>query len=123
MVKLFESEIKIMEVLWEKGNLKATDIVREMVKRTNWNKNTTYTVIKKCISKGVIRRDEPGFVCVPLVKKSEIQEYETNELIGRMFGGSISNFISSFFVHSHLSDKEIEEIETMIKQHKSEETK
>ena len=63
MVKLYDSEIKVMNLLWEKGSMKAADIAKEMERRVGWNKNTTYTVIKKCVSKGAIERREPGFVC------------------------------------------------------------
>ena len=33
MVKLYDSEIKVMDILWEHGNMKATEIVQEMKKR------------------------------------------------------------------------------------------
>lgn len=120
MIKLYDSEIKIMDVLWEKGSLKATEIVEEMKRRTNWNKNTTYTVIKKCINKGAIERSEPGFQCNPIVEKLDIQRYETNELIGKMFGGSALSFLSYFLAQDDLSEKEFGEIEEFIKKHKTE---
>ena len=46
-MKLYDSEIKVMNVLWERGSLKASEIVKIMQNLTDWNKNTTYTVIKK----------------------------------------------------------------------------
>lgn len=61
-VKLFDSELKVMEVLWELEELSARDIVEILTKRVGWNKNTTYTVIKKCIDKGAIERREPGII-------------------------------------------------------------
>ncbi len=50
-VKLFDSELKVMEVLWERGRLSARDIVSVLSERIGWNKNTTYTVIKNVLKK------------------------------------------------------------------------
>ena len=61
--KLFDSEAKVMEILWEKGALSAKEISRIAEERTGWSKNTTYTVITRLTEKGLIRRQEPGFVC------------------------------------------------------------
>ena len=49
--KLFDSELKVMEVLWEQGPRPAKEIVDILSARIGWNKNTTYTVIRKCIEK------------------------------------------------------------------------
>ena len=86
--KLFDSEAKIMEIIWEKGPLSAKEISLIAADSIGWNKNTTYTVIKKLEAKGFIRRDEPGFICTPLVTREEVQKQETESLINRFFGGS-----------------------------------
>lgn len=62
-MKLFDSELKVMEVLWTQGEMPARDIVDVLSASIGWNKNTTYTVIKKCIEKGAIAREEPNFLC------------------------------------------------------------
>ena len=54
-----------MEVLWEEGEIPAKRVVEVLSERVGWNKNTTYTVIKKCIEKGAVQRSEPGFRCRP----------------------------------------------------------
>ena len=46
LMKLFESEQKVMEVLWEEGEIPAKRVVEVLSERVGWNKNTTYTVIK-----------------------------------------------------------------------------
>ena len=53
-IKLCESELKVMELLWEEGELRAGEIVPILSARVGWNRNTTYTIIKKCVEKGAI---------------------------------------------------------------------
>ena len=76
-VKLFDSELKVMDVLWKEGEMTAKQISDLLKKEIGWNMNTTYTVIKKCISKGAIERSEPNFMCRALVSKEEVQQAET----------------------------------------------
>lgn len=115
-IKLFDSELKIMEILWEQGETSARDIVDILTQRIGWNKNTTYTVIKKCIDKGAIERSEPGFMCKSLVSKDEVQQSETEQLIDKMFGGSSELFFSSFLKNKGISESEAERLAQMIKE-------
>ena len=76
--KLFDSERKVMEVLWEAdAPLTAKEVAQKLGETVGWNKNTTYTVIKKCMEKGAIQRSEPGFLCTPLVTREEVAKSET----------------------------------------------
>ena len=81
--KLFDSELKVMDVLWREGDCTAKHISDVLKEEVGWNMNTTYTLIKRCIKKGAIQRSEPNFLCHALVEKAEVQEAETNELITR----------------------------------------
>ena len=72
-IKLFDSELKIMEILWKGGETTARSIAETLKEQIGWSKTTTYTVIKKCIDKGVVNRKEPGFVCRPLITKEQVQ--------------------------------------------------
>ena len=54
--KLYDSELKVMEVLWKEGDDSAKHISEILNAEIGWNKNTTYTVIKKCVAKGAIER-------------------------------------------------------------------
>lgn len=50
-LKLFDSERKVMEVLWDHGDLSAKELADRLKELVGWSKTTTYTVIKKCIDK------------------------------------------------------------------------
>ena len=117
-MKLFDSELKVMEVLWEQGSLPARDIVDVLSTRIGWNKNTTYTVIKKCIEKGAIEREEPNFLCKPLISKDEVAQSETEQLIDKMFGGSSELFFSSFLKNQGISEQDAKRLARMIKEAK-----
>lgn len=114
-MKLFDSELKVMEVLWEQEPRSAKEIVEILSARIGWNKNTTYTVIKKCIEKGAIEREEPGFLCRALVTRDEVAQSETEQLIDKMFGGSSELFFSSFLKNQGISEDDVARLAKMIK--------
>lgn len=114
-IKLFDSELKVMEVLWQYGDTPAKRIAEILNKQVGWKKTTTYTVIKKCIEKGVIERREPNFVCHPLVTKEQVREFETNELINKMYDGAADQLVASLLGRKKLTREEIEGLKQLIK--------
>jgi len=114
MIKLFDSELKVMNVLWEEGETSAKRIAMVLEKNIGWDKTTTYTVIRKCIKKEAIKRKDPGFICIPLVTEEEAQEYETKELINKMYKGSVDCLIASLVNSSKLKKEEINKIKMLI---------
>lgn len=112
--KLFDSEKKVMEVLWANGTMTAGEMVKVLKDSVGWNRNTTYTVIKKCIAKGAIKRGEPKFQCTAMISREQVQDYETNELVDRMFDGSKEKFFAAFLDGKKLSDSEIDNLKELV---------
>jgi len=113
-MKLFDSELRIMEILWREGESTAKRMADELKDTTGWNVNTTYTMIKRMIGKGIIERREPGFVCVPLVEKASVQAAETDDLIDRVFDGSADLLFASLLSRKRLSKEQIDKLKDMI---------
>lgn len=113
--KLFDSERKIMECLWEQGELSAKELAEQLERTVGWSKPTTYTVIRKCVAKGVVRRTDPGFLCRALVSRDEVCERETEELIQRNYGGSADRLVASLLGGKKLSPEEIGRMKDLIR--------
>ena len=118
-VKLFDSELKVMDVLWKEGEMTAKQISDLLKKEIGWNMNTTYTavsytVIKKCISKGAIERSEPNFMCRPLIAREAVQAAETEELLGKLFDGCPDLLFASLLSSRNLSDEQIDRLKRMV---------
>ena len=116
--KLFDGELKLMEILWETEPVSAKELSLIAAERIGWNKNTTYTVIKKLIEKNAIERGEPNFICTSLVKKEDVQRAETASLLGRLFDGSKKALFSALLEDEDLSAEELDELRAMIDRRK-----
>ena len=113
-IKIFDSELKVMELIWEKEHISAKELSVLAEEQYGWNKNTTYTVVKKIEAKGYICRIEPGFICKSLVSKKDVCKSETKGLIDRLFGGSKKALFSSLIEDESLTKEEIEELKELI---------
>ena len=115
--KLFEGELKLMELLWRNEGESAKELSLLAAREIGWNKNTTYTVIKKLIAKGAIERSEPGFVCRSLITREETGREEAREVLRTFFGGSAKSLFSAFMSDGTLSGEEAAELKRMIDGH------
>jgi BlaI family transcriptional regulator, penicillinase repressor len=116
-IKLFEGEFKLMELLWEHEGASAKELSLLAAEKIGWNKNTTYTVIKKLVDKGMVKRSEPGFICHSLIGREEAGREEAKEVLRSFFGGSVKALFSSFMSDGTLSVKETDELRKLIDEH------
>jgi len=113
-IKLFDSERKVMEVLWREGELPARQVADTLRRELGWTLQTTYTILRRCIAKGAIERREPHFICRALIPREQVQEYEAVELINRVFDGSPGLLVASLLNRKILSPEEIAELKKML---------
>ena len=113
-IRLHEGELNVMELLWSNKVLAAKDISKIIKEYIGWEKNNTYTVIKRLIDKGAIQREDPGFLCSAKVSKKEIQDIETKALLKKMFNGLLITFINEYLSNQSLTTEEIIELQRML---------
>lgn len=115
-IKLFDSELKVMNVLWNNGDTTAKRIAEILADEIGWNVNTTYTVIKKCITKGAVKRSEPNFLCHALVTRRETQETETAELIDKLYEGAADKLVACLIDSKRLTSEEIARLKALVEE-------
>lgn len=114
--KLFDSELKVLEILWDEGELPAREIAARAAEQVGWSKTTTYTMLKKCALKGLIERQDPGFVCKPLISREQARTRETRDLINRMYSGSADRLVASLVSDKVLSKEEISHLRRLVEE-------
>lgn len=113
-IRLHDGELNIMELLWSNKELAAKDIAKIIKEYIGWEKNTTYTVIKRLIDKGAIKRTEPGFICSSLITKKQVQEIETKHLLESLYNGSLTTFLTEYLMNQKLSNLDLLELRRIL---------
>ena len=117
-MELSKSALRVMSVLWERGDTTAKELSIILNQKNGWNKNTTYTVINQCIKKGLIERREPNFTCHALVDQKNVQMSEVDNLMSTLFKGSPKLLFSTLFQSSQITQSDIDELRELIEEMK-----
>ena len=113
--KIFESEYRFMQVLWENEPINSTRLVVLCKEKLGWSKATTYTVIRRLAERGVLVNEDT--IVKSLVTREEVQASEIDELVEKTFGGSLPQFIAAFAKRKKLGKEEVEMLQKMINEY------
>jgi predicted transcriptional regulator len=113
-IKLFEAELRLMEIVWAHAPVTAKELSLLAAGEIGWNKNTTYTVLKKLVEKKAVWRSEPNFLCTALITREQVGTAETRKLIDRLYDGSSKAFLAAFRQKEKLSQSELAELKDII---------
>ncbi len=115
-IKLADSEMKVMEVLWKEGDSSAKYVADVMNERYGWNINTTYTFLRRCIRKGAVERREPGFICHARIPLEEVQRSETEKLLDKVFEGSVDKLFTALLGSRQLTQEQLRDLKRMVEE-------
>ena len=112
--KLFDAEMKFMHIVWAKEPLTTRQLTEACQARLGWKRTTTYTVLKKLSERGMVQNVDSTVTA--LVKREQVQQYESEAVVDRTFGGSLPSFIAAFVSGRCLSEEDAQEIRALIDQ-------
>lgn len=111
-MNISNSEWKIMEVLWDESPRTMTQITKELSEDTGWTKHTVMTYLKRLEEKGALHfvEGEKAKLYYPDIKKEDAQLSETEEFLGKVFGGKLGLMLNAMVEQKALSRSEIDEL-------------
>ncbi len=107
-VKIFDAELRMMEVLWDQEPIGTGELSKICKDVLEWNKSTTYTVIRRLVDRGVLNKQRT--ILTSKLSKNDIQKIQSEEHIEKMYDGSLKNFFETYLKNA---DLKIEEIQTL----------
>lgn len=95
MVRISDAELEVLKVIWDKGEVSSTEIIKEL-KDYPWNPNTIRTLIKRLENKGAIeisRKNGKAFMYKSTIDEEKYKNDMTLELLKKFYNNSIIDFI------------------------------
>lgn len=114
--KLFDAEFKLMCIVWEAEPMTTRKLTELCLEKLGWKRTTTYTVLRKLSDRGILQSDNSNVTSI--VKREQVQKYESEFILEKAFDGSLPKFIAAFLNDKTLSDDEAEEMKRLIDSHK-----
>ena len=113
-MKLSNSELEVMSLLWSLGELKASTIADLLERKRNWHRNTIYTLLSRLANKKAIRREDPGYLCFPMVSEEEVQKNRSKDMVEKLFAGEPTQFLTAYYSGRKITQKEAEDLKRTI---------
>lgn len=115
-LKLYESEYRFMDLIWEAEAepVRSTELAKMARERLEWKKSTCYTVLKKLEAKGFVKNEDA--TVTSLIGREQVQRAESSQLIERSFGGSLPAFLNAFLSGRRLTAEEARELHRLIEE-------
>ena len=112
---LTEAEKKLMEIIWQVSPIESGKLVKVAADRIYWTKSTTYTVLRKLVSKGFVKNEDT--IVSVLVSKEKSLISESNQIVEESFSGSLPKFVAAFFGSKKtLSDEDADALMKLIQE-------
>jgi predicted transcriptional regulator len=112
--KLFDSEYKFASLIWENEPINSTELVKLCFEKLGWKKSTTYTVLRKLCERDILQNRNT--VVTSLIKREEVQKYESETIMEKTFDGSLPKFLTAFLGDRKITKKEAEELKRIIEE-------
>lgn len=117
---LQQSDRYIMEKLWEESPRTITQLYHQLKEEQGWSKSTVNTLLTRMVEKGIIYYEEGGRArqYYPAVKREDAAVAETENLLQRVYKGSVGMMMNTMIRESAFSQEEIEELYEILKRGK-----
>ncbi|MCL2286359.1 MAG: BlaI/MecI/CopY family transcriptional regulator [Firmicutes bacterium] len=110
--KLFDAEHKFMKIVWQHQPVNSTELTRICQRELGWKKPTTYSMIKKLCERGIMKNEKATVTA--LITREEVQRYEADAIMDKVFNGSMPSFVTAFLQGKTLSQEDARQIKSMI---------
>ncbi len=114
-LRLTNSELEVMDVVWEKGHVTVQDVVNGLERPLAY---TTVMTTLKILDKrrGVVKCMKEGraYAYEPKVSREEVSFSMTSDLTQKLFGGSAKSLMLNLIENDSMSSKDIEELKQAI---------
>jgi predicted transcriptional regulator len=117
-LKPTESELEILQVLWEKGPSLVRTVNDELSQTREIGYTTTLKLMQIMADKGLLSRTKEGrgHIYHPLVEKADTQKQMLDKVLHGVFGGSASTLVMQALGNHLASEEELTEIKNYIHQ-------
>lgn len=116
--RISEAEHAVMEALWERSPLTATEVCETVCRERDWSLPTVKTLLSRLVQKGAIetRPDGRRFLYSPLLDRADYVGEESQRLVDRLFGGRAAPLFAHLAEAEALTPEDIAEIEALLKE-------
>jgi BlaI family transcriptional regulator, penicillinase repressor len=115
-IKPTESELEILQVLWDKGNATVREVHEELASFKDSGYTTTLKLMQIMFEKGIVKRDDSSktHIYQANISKESTQKQMVGKMVNALFGGSSTQLVMQALGNANPSKDELDEIQKML---------
>jgi predicted transcriptional regulator len=116
VTQISASELEVMEVLWAKPGLAASDVHEALGDERDWNIRTVKTFLARLVEKGALKTVEDGrrYLYFPVLEETEYKAEAATQFIDRVFSGRAAPLVAHLADSRGLTKEDIAELEKLL---------
>jgi len=115
-IKPTESELEILQVLWQRGLASVREVHEELAKNKDVGYTTTLKLMQIMNEKGLVKRDDSvkTHIYQAAVSREKTQKHLLGKMIDGLFGGSPTQLVIQALGNHKASREELEAIQQLL---------
>jgi BlaI family penicillinase repressor len=115
-IKPTESELEILQVLWQKNEATVREVHDELSKNRDIGYTTALKLLQIMFEKGLVTRDDSSktHIYMPAVTREKTQKQLVGKMIHTLFSGSSTELVMQALGNQKASKEELDEIQKML---------
>ena len=118
---LTDAELRLMEVLWQRGPSSVSDVVEQVVSETPLAYSTVLTTLRILENKGFVKHTKDGraFIYKAVVNRDKAQTKALTQLLSRFFQDSPELLMLNLVENRKITAKELDRLRKKIEEAES----
>lgn len=117
---LTEAELRIMNVLWEKGSATVHEVLQGLPEKPALAYNSVLTIIRILEKKGYLKhmKDKRAHVYTPAIDRKDATRFEVKHLVSRFFGNSDELLVLNILEEKSIDAEELARLRQLLERSK-----
>ena len=117
---LTEAELRIMNVLWDKGRATVHEVLQALPSKPNLAYNSVLTIIRILETKGYVKhvKDKRAHIYMSKIDREDATRFEVRHLVSRFFGNSHERLLLNILEESSIDAVELARVRELLERAK-----
>ncbi len=113
-----DAEWQVMQVLWERKQATAAEVIADLAKSTGWSHRTIRTLLARLVDKGVLAATADGnrYQYRPTVSRGKCVREESRSFLRKVFGDDAGELLVHFVRGADISPEQIAELKRLLEE-------
>lgn len=115
--RLPDSELEIMMIVWGAKEPVTSAYISEQLKdKKEWKITSVLTFLARLVEKGFLTSTREGKANIysPIIGEAEYLESESKSILEKLYGNSLTNFVTALYKSNAISEDDISELQEFI---------